>query len=138
MELFIRLYKDNDEIACEQFDGRTFFNAIPVYLANKLGIEKYPDECFAASLEAFEKRLNLKASKSVIEKLTKSSLLDEDDKYLLMLATNESDLYIESAPQRFIGAVKYKDYGNCEDIRSFLEDNEDILDSVTKICIERR
>lgn len=138
MELFIRLYKDNDEIACEQFDGRAFFNAIPVYLANKLGFEKYPDECFEASLEAFEKRLNLKASKSAIEKLAKCPLLDEEDKYLLMLATNESDLYIESSPQKFIGAVKYKEYGNCEDIRSFLEDNEDILDSITKISIERR
>lgn len=65
-------------------------------------------------------------------------MLDEDDKYLLMLATNESDLYIENVPQRFIGAVKYKDYGNCEDIRSFLEDNEDVLDTISKISIERR
>ena len=55
-----------------------------------------------------------------------------------MLATNESDLYIENVPQRFIGAVKYKDYGNCEDIRSFLEDNEDVLDTISKISIERR
>ena len=138
MELIIRLYKENTEILCEQFDGRAFFNAIPVYLANKLGIEKYPDECFEASFEVFEKRLNLKASKSAIEKLVKSSLLDEDDKYLLMLATNESDLYIENVPQRFIGAVKFKDYGNCEDIRSFLEDNEDVLDTISKISIERR
>lgn len=138
MELIIRLFKENKEVLCEQFDGRAFFNAIPVYLANKLGIEKYPDECFEASLEAFEKRLNLKASKSAIEKLTKSSQLDEDDKYLLMLATNGSELYVENQPQRFIGAVKYKDYGNCEDISSFLEDNEDMLDTITKISIERR
>lgn len=39
MELIIRLYKENTEILCEQFDGRAFFNAIPIYLANKLGIE---------------------------------------------------------------------------------------------------
>ena len=90
MELIIRLYKENTEILCEQFDGRAFFNAIPVYLANKLGIEKYPDECFKASFEAFEKRLNLKASKSVIERLVKSSLLDEVDKYLLDTITKIS------------------------------------------------
>ena len=38
MELIIRLYKENTEILCEQFDGRAFFNAIPVYLVNKLGL----------------------------------------------------------------------------------------------------
>ena len=76
MELIIRLYKENTEILCEQFDGRAFFNAIPVYLANKLGIEKYPDECFEASFEAFEKRLNLKASKSAIEKALTEVLHD--------------------------------------------------------------
>lgn len=55
MELIIRLYKENTEILCEQFDGRAFFNAIPIYLANKLGIEKYPDECFEEVLKHLKK-----------------------------------------------------------------------------------
>ncbi len=136
MDLIIKLYKNNELVSEEAFDGRAFYNAIPVHFAMSLDLEQFDDDCFKSTLESFEKRLNLKVSDKIIDILRQSSELDETDKYLLKLATSKENIYVEKNPQYFIDSVAIKSYGNCEDIRSFLEDYDS--SSIEEIVLEKR
>lgn len=137
MKMVVKLIANNNEISEMSFDGRAFYNYIPVELAQKLELEKFPQECFESTAEAFEKRLNLTVSPKVLKKLQKNKQLDEEDKYLLEIISNKNPYYIEKYPQYFIGIVNHKSYGNLEDLRSFFEDNEDSLNDIDKILIEK-
>lgn len=135
MELIIKILDENKNVLLsEVFDGRAFYEAPFVFLANELGLYEIPKDALLSSLESLEKRLNLVLDNDIKNELLESEDLSDNDKELLNLINNKNLQLIH--PKYFYNLIKNIEYGNFEDIRNFIEDNKNIYNNSYRISIE--
>lgn len=135
MELVLKLLDENKkELLSESFDGRAFYEFPFVFLANEVGLYEIPKEALLSTLDSLEKRLNMVLDTDTKNELLECEDLSDTDKELLNLINNKNPQLIH--PKYFYKLIKNIEYGNFEDIKAFIEDNEDIYNKAYRISIE--
>ena len=133
--MIIELYnKDNNKISSKKFESRAFYNVIPTFLAFKYNIIKLEDSYFENSKEGYERRLNYAVSSDIVKKLLNIEI-DYYERYLLNLTQNDYNEITDVG--NFYDAINTQKMGNAEDIKDFLEENEDALYDVVRIVIKK-
>ena len=75
MELIIKILDENKNVLLsEVFEGRAFYEAPFVFLANELGLYEIPKDALISSLESLEKRLNLVLDNDILSSTSIVSL----------------------------------------------------------------
>lgn len=122
--LVVSGYDINDDVIFEErFDGQAFYETILANIADKYDLgDKMPLEYYENSTKGLQMRNSRILPQAVKDEITKLNLAFPEDELIEVVMANEKHFTGEGIIKYILRGFLSLGYGNLEDIRSFLEE----------------